>query len=105
MAQDYPVDISILNEISSKQFMKWVLFSEEEFISFIAKCSNLLTLSLDKLSWKHLKYINKDKLCLKRIIIADACFKLGHWPSHFKTSTSIVIPKPNKKLYDSSKSF
>jgi len=105
MAQDYQVDIGILDKISSKQFMKWVLFSEEEFISSIAKCSNSSTLGSDKLSWKHLKYIVKNKSCLKRIIIADACFKLGHWPSHFKTSISIIIPKPNKELYDFSKSF
>ena len=43
---------------------------------------------------------------MKRIInIADVCFELDHWPSHFKTSISIVIPKPNKKLYNSPKSF
>ena len=48
----------------------------------------------------------KDKLCLKRIInIADVCFELGYQLSHFKTSMSIVIPKPNKESYDSPKSF
>ena len=45
-------------------------------------------------------------MCLKEIInIINACLELGHWLSHFKTSTTIVIPKPNKKLYDSPKSF
>ena len=33
------------------------------------------------------------------------CFKLGHWPSHFKIFTSIIIPKPNKESYNSPKSF
>ena len=33
------------------------------------------------------------------------CFELGHWPSYFKISMSIIIPKPNKESYDSSKSF
>ena len=33
------------------------------------------------------------------------CSEVGHWQSHFKISTSIIIPKPNKKLYNSSKSF
>jgi len=33
------------------------------------------------------------------------CFELGYWPSHFKTSLSIIIPKPNKELYDSPKIF
>ena len=86
--------------------MIWVSFSEEEFTSSIAKYNNSLTPGLNKLSWRHLNSIIKDKVCLKRIInITDACFELGHWPSHFKTSTFIVISKPNKKLYDSPKSF
>jgi len=62
--------------------------------------------SLNKLSWEHLKYIIKDKTYLKNIvIIANACFELGYWPNHFKKSTMIVIPKLNKSLYDSPKSF
>ena len=86
--------------------MKWVPFLEKEFISSIAKCNNSSTPGLDKLSWRHLKSIVKDKSYLKRIInIADVCFELDHWPSHLKTSTSIIISKPNKKLYNSSKSF
>ena len=86
--------------------MNWVSFLEEEFISSIAKYNNLSTSSLDKLLWKHFKTIVKNKSCLKRIInIADTYFGLGYWPSHFKTFTSIVILKPNKELYNSSKSF
>jgi len=37
--------------------------------------------------------------------IVDTCFELGFWPSHFKTSLTIIIPKLNEKSYDSSKSF
>ena len=86
--------------------MIWISFSEEEFTNSIAKCNNLLTPGSDKLLWKHLKNIIKDKAYLKRIInIIDVCFELGYWPSHFKTSTFIVIPKPNKESYDSPKSF
>ena len=52
--------------------------------------------------WRYLKCIIKDKRCLKSIIdITNVCFELGHWPSHFKTSITIIIPKPNKELYDS----
>ena len=79
IAQDQQVDIGILDEISNKQSMKWVLFSEEEFISSITKYNNLSTLDLDKLSWRYFKSIVKDKLYLKRIInIANTCFELGH---------------------------
>jgi len=45
-------------------------------------------------------------MCLKKIVnIADVCFELDHWPSYFKVSTSIIIPKLNKELYDSPKAF
>jgi len=37
--------------------------------------------------------------------IANICIDLGHWPTHFKISLSIIIPKPNKASYDFSKSF
>lgn len=30
---------------------------------------------------------------------------MGYWPSHFKKSTTVIISKPNKSLYDSPKSF
>ena len=56
--------------------------------------------------WSHLKSIFKDDECLNVIIhIANACIELGYWPSHFKKSTIVIIPKPNKKLYNSSKLF
>jgi len=86
--------------------MECVSFFKEEFTSSIAKCNNSSTLGPDKLSWRHLRCIVKDKSCLKRIInIVDVCFELDYWPSHFKVSTSIIIPKYNKESYDSPKSF
>ena len=41
----------------------------------------------------------------KIISIANTCFELGLWPAHFKSSTMIIIPKPNKESYNSPKSF
>jgi len=58
------------------------------------------------LLWSHLKIIIKDDEYLDIIIhITNACIKLGYWPLHFKRSTTVVISKPNKKFYDSPKSF
>jgi len=37
--------------------------------------------------------------------ITNACIDLIFWPSNFKNSTSIIIPKPNKSIYDSPKAF
>ena len=75
-------------------------------MNMFAKYNNLSTSSLDKLSWSHLKHVFKDKVCLNNIIrIANIYLDLGHWLSHFKISTTIVIPKPNKSSYDMPKLF
>jgi len=86
--------------------MKWVLFLKEELISAIKKCSNTLTLRLNKLSWRHLKRIVKDDTCLNKFInIANTYIGIGHWLSHFKVLTTIIISKPNKESYDSLKAY
>jgi len=95
-----------LLEISSKPITRWKPFSEEEFMSAISKCNNSSTSGPDKLSWRHIKIIIENAICFQKLInIADVCINLDHWPSHFKTSSSIIISKPNKALYDSLKVF
>ena len=72
----------------------------------LSSCNNSSAPSPDKLLWNHLKTIFNDIECLDIFIqMANACINLGYWLSHFKTSTTIIIPKPNKKLYDSPKLF
>jgi len=58
------------------------------------------------LLWSYLKIILKNNKCLSNIIsIANTCINLGYWPSHFKRSTTVIIPKLNKPSYNSTKSF
>ena len=58
------------------------------------------------MSWSHLKSILKHDVCLTNIIkITNTYIDLGYWPNHFKRLLTIIIPKPNKPLYDSHKSF
>ena len=86
--------------------MPWPAFLKEEFRLAIINCNNFSAPGPDKLSWSHLKIILKDDNYLNIIIsIANTCIELGYWPSHFKRSTMIVIPKPNKKSYDLPKAF
>ena len=86
--------------------MKWNPFSKEKLISAIEKCNNSLISELDKLSWRHLKRIVKDIACLNKFIdTTNAYINIGHWLSHFKVLTTIIIPKPNKKSYDSLKVY
>ena len=82
------------------------MFSKNELINVIEKCNNLSAPGPDKLMWSHIKSIirNDDWIC-KFIDITNTCIELGHWPSHFKTSITVVIPKPNKTTFDSPKSY
>jgi len=100
------VDVEIFDEIVDKPTFPWPLFSREEFRIAIANCNNASAPGPDKLSWSHLKIILKDNECLDIIIhITNVCIELGYWLSHFKRSITVIISKPNKKSYDSPKSF
>jgi len=100
------VDINILDEIGNKQVATWAPFSKEEFKIVINSYNNLSTPGPDKLLWNHLKSVLKHNNCLFNIItIANVCIDLGYWPNHFKRLLTVIIPKPNKSLYNSSKLF
>jgi len=95
-----------LNEIPTKEMLMWNKFSKEEILQAIKKCNNSSALSPDKLSWKHIKIIIKNDECIVKLLdIANTCMDLGHWHNHFKISTTIIIPKPNKQTYNMPKSF
>jgi len=100
------VDTNILNKIGNKQTSIWAPFSKEKFKIALESCNNSSTSGPDKLLWRHLKSITNDGDCITNIIkIANACINLGYWPNHFKISSMVIIPKPNKLSYDSPKSF
>jgi len=105
-AQCWQVDVSLLNEIPTKETSLWNTFSKTEILQAIKKCNNSSAPGPDKLSWWHIKMILKDnKFIIKLIDIANVCMDLGHWPNHFKISTMIIISKPNKQAYNTLKSF
>jgi len=73
----------------------WPDFLEEEFTHAIINCCNSSAFSPDKVSWRYLKHIIKNKLCLKNIVfITNVCFELGYWPSHFKKSMQLSFQNP-----------
>jgi len=102
----HQVDTNILDKIGNKQASTWALFSKEKFKIALGSCNNSLTPGPDKLSWRHLKSIMNNGDCITNVIkIANVCIDLGYWPNHFKISSTVIIPKPNKPSYDSPKSF
>ena len=100
------VDTNILSKIKHKATSAWSSFSKEEFKQVIIKCNNSSSPRPNKLTWRHLKAILKQDDCLVNIInIADTCINLGYWLNYFKCSLTVIIPKPNKMVYDQPKSF
>jgi len=100
------VDTNILDKIRNKQTSIWAPFLKEEFKIALGSCNNSSTPGPDKLLWRHLKSIMNDSDCITNIIkIANACIDLGYWPNHFKISSTVIILKPNKLSYNSTKLF
>ena len=100
------VDLNIINKIEHKHSQNWFPFSKEEFKSAISKCSNASVPGPDKLTWHYLKFIIKHDSCLTNIVnIADSYINLGYWSEYFKTSSTIIIPKPNKPSYNKLNAF
>ena len=104
--QEREVDTYFLDEITDKLTTEWNSFSKIELIKAIKKYNSSSVLSLNKLTWSHIKSIirNVNYIC-KFIDITNTCIELGHWLSYFKISTIVVIPKPNKAMFDSPKSY
>jgi hypothetical protein len=60
----------------------------------------------DHITWRHLKHIAQDGYASRLFVwLANTCLQSGHWPTEFKASTTVVILKPGKPLYDTPKSF
>jgi len=100
-AQTQEIDIHVLDNILNKSTKEWNSFSKQELVDVIEKYNNLSALGPNKLTWSYIKIIIRDEDCLSKLIdIANACIDLGYWPSHFKSSTMVIIPKPNITVYD-----
>jgi len=105
-AQIQEIDIHVLDDIPNKSMKEWNSFSKQELVDVFEKYNNLSIPGPDKLTWSYIKIIIRDEDCLSKLIdIANACIDLGYWPSHFKLSTIVIIPKPNKIVYDSPKLY
>ena len=84
----------------------WDLFSKQELINAIEKCNNLSAPGPNKLIWSHIKSIIRNKECIFKFLnITNTCIDLGYWLSHFKISTTVIILKPNKSIFNSPKSY
>ena len=102
-AQNCPIDPHILDEIPSCWWMEWPPFSITELKDAVNKCSSLSILGPDHILWTYLKEILNNNKCCSNIV--NTYINFSYWLTHFKKLMSIIIPKPNKPSYDTSKAF
>jgi len=73
------INENVLNEIRLFVSTSWEQFLEKEFTSAIVKCNNTLAPGPNKLSWRYLKCILKNKLHLRNIIkITNTCIEVRY---------------------------
>ena len=106
LASNRPYDIDCLNSLPDLPVREWVPFSALELEEALSSCSSSSAPGPDHITWVHLKsFIQHPETLRVFIYIANACLRLGHWPSHFKESSSVIIPKPGKPSYSAPKAF
>jgi hypothetical protein len=91
------VDLSTLNDLDPLPKRDWVGFSSCKMFDALSVCSSCSAPGPDHVTWTHLKRILPDSVISGKILsLANVCLQVGYWPSHFKESVSVIIPKPGK---------
>jgi hypothetical protein len=102
------------HECEMESLDEWPAFPEREWLDFtpneiqvaLAACAKNSAPGLDHIMWSHLKLLLADvETCTKVVDLANACFEQGHWPTIFKESSSVIIPKLGKLSYAAPKAF
>jgi hypothetical protein len=100
------VDLTALEDLDPLPERDWVRFSSREMFDALSVCSSCSAPGPDHVMWTHLKRILPDSIVSGKILsLADACLWVGYWPTHFKESVSVIIPKLGKPSYSTPKSF
>jgi hypothetical protein len=96
----------VLEDFAPAGEWEWPPFSDREVREALALCSAQSAPGPDHITWWHLKKIMPDPAVGKVFLaLANACMEHGHWPSYFKVSNSVIIPKPGKPSYQSPRAF
>jgi len=106
LIKNQQVNPSLLDKIPTQATIKWPSLFKEELQEATAKCKSSSFPGPDHITWCTLKFVLKDDICLTYVTqLANTCINLSFWPSHFKASISVIIPKLQKLTYNTLKSF
>ena len=101
-------DISwdVINAIPAHEVRSFPPISQKEIWDALRPTSNSSAPGPDHITWRHIKLAISfpDTDSALAALFNKVCFT-GVWPSHFKDSISIIIPKPNKPDYSIPKAY
>ena len=95
-----------INNIPEREARSFPPISKREIWDALRPTANSSAPGPDHVTWRHLKLAlsipeTDDALMT---LFNKVCFT-GTWPSHFKESVSVIIPKPNKPDYSIPKAY
>ena len=95
-----------IDRIPQREVRTFPVISQKEIWDALRPTANSSAPGPDHVTWRHLKLalsIPETDAALARLF-NEVC-STGTWPSHFKESTSVIIPKPNKPDYTIPKAY
>ena len=98
--------VSFIDALPQEPTREWLPISQQEILDMLKLTSNASAPGPDEITWHHIKQIISmegvlDAICFLFNNICDA----GVWPSWFKDSLSVIIPKPKKTDYSVPKAY
>ncbi|PFH46239.1 hypothetical protein AMATHDRAFT_116733, partial [Amanita thiersii Skay4041] len=93
----------VLEEIDQIPTRPFHPISKTEIYKALSKTKNGSAPGPDHITWRHLKFLWNHHDCFQCQLHQSLAWSVENtfWPSEFKASITLVIPKPNKDNYSS----
>ena len=105
-ASGRPVDLAFAESLPSLPVRDCPPISLRECREAVASCSSSSAPGPDHVTWPLVQLlVSTPESGAVLLALYNACLFLGYWPSQFKDSTTVVIPKPKKTDYSKLKAY
>lgn len=95
-----PPSPSFFDSVPQEPAHSWLPISQQEIVDMLKLTSNASAPGPDEITWFHIKQIySMEGVPDALIYLFNNICDSGVWPSWFKASTSVIIPKPKKTDY------
>ncbi|KAF8698521.1 hypothetical protein AX14_001126 [Amanita brunnescens Koide BX004] len=101
-----PPSDAFLDSLPQLPMREWPKISVQEISDMLKLTSNCSAPGPDFVTWHHLKQIfDMEGVAASIALLFNNICDLGVWPSWFKESVSVIIPKPKKTDYTVPKAY